>query len=227
MRSAFLKSSLLTAAWLMLQGNLWADTIVLVNGDVISGKVVSLSGDELKLESPILGVLTMHRDKVASVSLGDRPAPAPVAPATPAIPAVPNQRGANAAKSPNDPTATPEDVVEQLRKSGVDVGSLGQLQELIPLQQAPGAQSYFNDTLSGLMSGKLGIGDIRRDAIDARDQLQDLRKELGPNGAALDGYLSILENFIQETEPKNKPQVVTPTLPEIKKNPKVQQPAEK
>ncbi len=205
---AWLKSSLFGIWMLALSVPAWGDTIVLINGDSITGKVVSLSGDTLELESPILGTLTLQRDKVASVTLGDRP----VAAAQPlaAVPVLPNRTQPTAQ---NPATASPQEVVEQLQKYGIDPKTLGKVKEVIPLQQAPGAQSYFNDTLSGLMSGKLGVGDIRRDAVNARDQLLDLKKELGPNGAALDGYLAILENFIQKSEPKNKPQVVTPELP--------------
>jgi hypothetical protein len=51
------------------------------------------------------------------------------------------------------------------------------------------------------MTGKLNIQDVRKDAITARDGLLDLQKDLGPEGAALNGYLSILNKFIRETEP--------------------------
>ena len=60
------------------------------------------------------------------------------------------------------------------------------------------------DRVGGLMSGRISIDDIRDDAIDARDQIRDLEKDLGPQASrALEGYLSILDGFIQETAPTN------------------------
>ena len=56
--------------------------------------------------------------------------------------------------------------------------------------------------VGGLMLGRISIDDIRNDAIDARDQIRDLEKDLGPQASrALEGYLSILDGFIQETAP--------------------------
>ena len=66
-------------------------------------------------------------------------------------------------------------------------------------------KKYFNDKVTGLASGRLNLQDIRKDAVKARDGLKDLQKDLGPDGRALEGYLSILNAFIdQTTPPKNE-----------------------
>ncbi len=79
---------------------------------------------------------------------------------------------------------------------------IGALQTKFPLLNTPEASGYFNDTLGGLMTGKLNIQDVRKDAVKARDELKSLQDELGPEtGAALNGYMSILNKFIRETEP--------------------------
>ena len=55
-----------------------------------------------------------------------------------------------------------------------------------------------------MLSGRLNIQDIRKEAVSAVDQIKEIQKDLGPNANALNGYLSILENFIQETEESSK-----------------------
>jgi len=54
--------------------------------------------------------------------------------------------------------------------------------------------------VDGLMNGKLTVNDIRAEAKSAADQLKGLKRDLGDDDSgALDGYLSILESFLQET----------------------------
>lgn len=219
---------LLSAPALLLR----ADTIELVNGDVINGEVVSLNDKEVKVKSDVLGELSINREKVIGISFGDaksrRARVAPAAPArnikTPASnstadavlkelrskgidPAKLNETFSKlgisvpSIKSP-DRSAGNEDVIKQLRTKGIDKRTVDELKVKIPLLNLPGVKGYFNDTLGGLVSGKLDVQDIRKDAVKARDQLMDIKKDLGPSGAALDGYLRILNGFIEETEPE-------------------------
>ena len=68
----------------------------------------------------------------------------------------------------------------------------------------PEANNKFNEMVSGLMSGRLTVNDIRAEAKSAADQLKELKRDLGEDaGGALDGYLAILEHFLQETAPPN------------------------
>lgn len=164
-----------------------ADTVQLVNGDTVSGQVVAMDAKQLKLTSKLLGNLSIEREKIRAIFFGDAP---------PASMGRPEE-----AKQPPG-GASPEDVVRQLRQQGLDESVRSQLQREFPLLGASGPQQYFNDTISGLISGKLSLQDIRKDAINARTQLLDLQKDLGPEAAAaLSPYMGILDRFIRETEP--------------------------
>jgi hypothetical protein len=114
-----------------------------------------------------------------------------------------------------------DDVLKELQGGGLNPQMIGELQAKFPLLNTPEAGQYFNDTVGGLMTGKLNIQDVRKDAITARDGLLDLQKDLGPEGAALNGYLSILNKFIRETEPPPA------AKPPAQDKPAEEQPAEK
>jgi hypothetical protein len=193
-----------------------ADSVELVNGDVLNGKVVSLDDRELRLTSDIHGELTIRRDKVAAIGLGDRKITRPAAAADRAS----GRGGANnrpnaaagdqASTSLTVPVApgSVEDVVRQLRAQGLNVEQVGNLQKELPLLKEPGVKKYFDETVSGLMKGDINVSDVRKDAIRVREEYRKTAKSLGPEGErtlnqALGGYLQILDNFIRETEPKS------------------------
>jgi hypothetical protein len=202
-----------------------ADQVELSNGDTISGKVVSLNATHLVLKSELLGDVTLAREHVAAVYLGDkRPAPktapaaalpaanrAPAAGAAPAADDFINRllgRKTSDAKMPAAKTApagaTPQELLQQLQRGELDSGSLAEVQKMFPLLATKEAGGYFNETLSGLITGKLGIGDIRKEAIKARDGIMELKKDIGRDADALNPYLGILEKFIKETEPEGE-----------------------
>jgi hypothetical protein len=172
-----------------------ADTIQLVNGDTLSGKVVSLNEKEVKLQSELLGDLSIQRAKVASIYFGDA-RPKAAAAVNPALPAI----GAPQAAPAKNGTS-PDDLIKQLQGSGLNTNTLSELEDRLPLLAVPAVKSYFNKTVGGLMDGSLGIQDVRKQAIDVRDEILELKKDLGPDAAALDGYLGVLEHFIRQTEP--------------------------
>lgn len=192
-----------------------ADAIELVNGDRINGTVVGLTADELRLESEVLGELKIPRSKVGAIYLGDfqpRGAAAPVSSAAPQQPAA-----SPAALLPglgSDGGATPEELIRRIQKEGINRTAIGDIQKQFPLLADPAAKKYFNDTLTGLATGEKGVQDIRRDAVKARDVLLDLKKDLGPDGAALNGYLGILNKFIDETAPAEGEIAEDPAKPE-------------
>jgi hypothetical protein len=173
-----------------------ADTVELTNGDLLSGKVAGVTADQVLLTSDVLGEVKLPRAKVAAIHFGDRKpvvaakvgaaAVAPVAPAK-ALPAEPSV----------------DDVLNQL-KAGAGGGDLTKmLAKEFPLLQNPEVKAYFEKTVGGLMSGELNVGDIRKQALDVRQQVKDLEKDLGPEGmAALKPYLSVLDKFINDTEPR-------------------------
>ena len=64
----------------------------------------------------------------------------------------------------------------------------------------PEAKAKFDQMLTDLSTGKMSVGDLRAQAKSTADQLRSLRKELGEDaGEGLDGYLAILDNFVQES----------------------------
>ena len=200
----------------LFTGPLRGDTIELTNGDVLNGKVLSLDAKQLVLQSELLGELKLDREKVSAIHLGDKPVI--TRQAVPAVGPAPGE-----AKPPIDPAVqnvlnsvpSTDDVLKQLQGGGVNQQMIGALQTKFPLLNTPEASGYFNDTLGGLMTGRLNIQDVRKDAVKARDELKSLQDELGPEGAALNGYMSILNKFIRETEPpagEKKPAAEKPVI---------------
>lgn len=176
-----------------------ADVIRLANGDTLHGEVLSLDTKSLTLKSQTLGELKIAREQIASIQFGDVPAALPASPAAPAP-------AATAIEAPAQPAAreqTADDVVRQLRESGIDPAVMRGVTDAIPLlNTSPEAQKYFSARVGGLISGQLDVGDIRNDAEKAVAELEDLKREFGPQmGPAIDPYLGILKRFLRETDP--------------------------
>jgi hypothetical protein len=176
-----------------------ADTVELANGDLLSGKVTAVSGEQVLLSSEVLGDVKLPRGKVAAIHFGDRK-PALVGNAAPTAT---SNKGVVVKAAVEAPGV--EDVLNQL-KAGAAGGDLSKmLTKEFPLLQSPEVKAYFDKTVGGLMSGELNVSDIRKQALDVRDQVKELEKDLGPEGmAALKPYLSVLEKFIKDTEPKGE-----------------------
>jgi hypothetical protein len=84
----------------------------------------------------------------------------------------------------------------------VSPGVIQQVQKQFLSEAGPEANGKFDELLSGLMSGKLSVGDISAQAKAAADQLRQLKREGGEEaGFAMDAYLSILDHFIKEIPP--------------------------
>ena len=163
-----------------------ADSVQLANGDVLNGRVLGLDDKQLRLESDTLGQINIPRVKVVSINLGDQKSP----PKTGAAPA----------------GLSPEGALKQLQASGVNPKDIGDIQKMFPLLATPEASTYFNDTVKGLLGGTLAVGDIRKEAIRARDELKKATKGLGADvEAGVAPYLMILEKFIGETQPPAPP----------------------
>jgi hypothetical protein len=180
-----------------------ADSVQLANGDVLNGRVLGLDDKQLRLESDTLGQVNIPRAKVASITLGDRkPAAATTAPKSGAA----------------QMNLTPEGVLKQLQAGGLNPKDIGDIQKMFPLLATPEASAYFNDTLKGLLGGTLSVGDIRKQAIHARDELKKATKGLGPEvEASVAPYLQILEKFIGETQSSKPPAKAETVVPRDKK----------
>ena len=69
------------------------------------------------------------------------------------------------------------------------------------LANSPEAAGKYDQMVNDLLSGKLDLNGLRREAQSSAKQLQDLKRELGPEAdELLEGYLQILNGFLKETD---------------------------
>jgi hypothetical protein len=184
-----------------------ADSLDLVNGDHYQGTVVSVTRSNVVFQSDVLGSLSLPRNKVAQINLGAAITPAVPKPAT-------NSPASNTAvaatslilQGPRNagsaPGAVPQGdaVLQQMRQQGIDPDLVNAVQQQVFGQGNPAASAKFNELMGGLMSGKISVADIRAQAQDSIQQIKDAKQQLGPEiGDSLDGYLAILQSFVNET----------------------------
>jgi hypothetical protein len=177
---------------------LWlrADQLQMQNGELFSGKVLSMSADAVVLESETLGKITVPRKKVASLAFGTNP----IAPVTASnVSHVPTPANLPRAAALIVSEKTNTDLSVALHRPGMDTNFIQQIREQM-LGGNPAAASKYDELVGGLMSGSLNLNDLRREARSAADQIRELKRELGPeDGGALDGYLAQLDSFLKET----------------------------
>lgn len=186
---------------------LHADQVQMQNGDQLFGRVVSMSGDTLTLQSEVLGTLKLPRAKVASVSFGTNALPPLATQVLTNRPALPGAVRTNG-------TTELADTLKQLRGH---TNLVSQVQAQFLAGAGPEANAKFNELLNGLTTGQLNIGDLRSQAQNAAAQLRSAKKDLGGDaGWVLDSYLTILDNFINETadQQATSPQKTKPSRPQ-------------
>jgi hypothetical protein len=197
---------LLLVSWLALPVR--AEQIVLKNGDVLNGTVLSMSSNVLVLKNENLGVVNLQRTKIVAIHFGEVAATntTPVSAVTNVqarLPAAP-QPGAGA------------DLSVILRGIRADSNLVQQVQTQVLGDASPEASAKFNELLDGLSTGKIDMNGLRAEAKKAVDQMRAFKKEMGSDaGDELDGYLSILETFLRETAPTN---TATQPMPAAKSN---------
>jgi hypothetical protein len=188
-----------------------ADQLEMQNGDRYVGKVVSVSADTVVLESEVLGKISVPRTKVSNLAFGTNAA-APKAPS----------KAAQASARTNLPTAaslsalarTNQNFAAAIRNQGANTNAIRQIREQM-LGDSPEAAGKYDEMVNGLMSGKLSIDDIRREAKSSADQLRAFQRDLGGNlGDLLDAYLAVLDEFLKQTA--SEPTTTTPTAPQPK-----------
>ena len=185
-----------------------ADVVEMQNGDRYSGKVLSLSTDTVVLESDMLGKIKVPRKKVASLSFGTNAAALPAG--NVAGISVPTNFPATPASVV--PTNTNLNLAAALRNPGANTNFIQQIRDQM-LAGSPEAASKYDEMVNGLLSGKLNLNDLRREAQSSAEQLRELKRELGPDaGDALDGYLDVLNSFLKESaaEPAGTPPASAP-----------------
>jgi hypothetical protein len=183
-----------------------ADSLDLINGDHYQGTVVSVTQSNVLFQSDILGSVSLPRNKVAQINLGTAPVSvaktvtnSAASNAPPAGPSLVLQGPQNAASASG---AAPQNdaVLDQMRRQGLDPNLVSAVQQQVFGQGNPAAAQKFNELMGGLTSGKLSVTDIRAQAQESIQQIKDAKRQLGPEiGDSLDGYLTILQDFVNET----------------------------
>jgi hypothetical protein len=189
MNPAFRNSFALCASWFLSLAaiGLRADQLQMQNGDRYIGKVLSVTTDSVVLQSDVLGKITLPRSKVAQLTFGAGAVTNVVQTAI-----VPSSTLAN----------TNVDVSAALRNLGANTNFIQQIRGQMLDAAGPEANAKYDELIGGLMSGKLNLEDIRKEAKSSADQIKELKRELGPEADdSFDGYLGILESFLSETAP--------------------------
>lgn len=206
-----------TAAWLGLVLTATAltakaDMIELVNGDHYLGTVIGMTQSNIDFLSEIQGRVKLPRDKVAQITLhavAPKPVAKKAAPAPAAAPLILSgpqdstaaaPAGSPAALASAPSTNSADAMLQQMRQQGVDPKLISQVQQQILGQSNPAASQKFNEMMNGLMSGSISMNDLRAQAQSSIAQIQAAKKELGnDDGGILDGYLAILQSFMNES----------------------------
>jgi hypothetical protein len=166
-------------------GPLKGDLLEMTNGDRYAGKVISVTQSNVSFQSGIQGRLNLPRSTVARISFGEAAA-----------------RMSAVAPSAAPPNLKTNEPIKPPPKLDFDSKSLSQVQQDLLSTASPEARRQFNETVKGLMTGKLSIDDIRAQARNSVKEIKAAREELGEDaGGLLAGYLHILEHFLQETDP--------------------------
>ena len=167
-----------------------ADQVEMRNGDRYFGKVLSMNSNTVAFQSPGLGQVQLSRAQVVSISLnGADTASLPVTNASTGIAVSAGNRGA---------TNALETAVHRLK---ANTNVVQQVHSDLLAGASPEATQKFNEMVSALLTGKLTISGLRKEADTAAKQLRELRQELGEDSSGLvDGYLKILDKFLQDPE---------------------------
>jgi hypothetical protein len=186
-----------TALWFSATG-LRADVLEMQNGDRYSGKVLSIAADTVVLNSEILGKINVPRAKVATLEFGTEASGAQLIAAT----SSPSPAKSPAAAAPIVVVNTNANLSASFKQLGGDTNFIGQVREQM-LGGSPEAAGKFNEMVNGLMSGQMSIDDLRKQAQASAAQLRALQRDMGSQGdETLDGYLKILDAFVNETAPQ-------------------------
>jgi len=164
--------------------NLRADQVVMQNGDQYHGKILSVSPTNVVLQSAVLGVVNLSRTMVANLTLG--------------LPAVTNAP----ARAATVKTNAASDLSAVMRQMGNHSNLVNQVRAQFLATAGPEVNQKFDQMMGDLTSGKMSIVDLRAQAKSTAAQLRELEQAGGEGATGTMGlYLSILDNFLAETEP--------------------------
>ena len=191
---------------------LHADQVQMHNGDRYFGNISTLNANTLTLQSDVLGIIQLPRNKVASITLGTN-VMRKVAGAAPS--------SSNPVSVPSATTNTTAEVPASLRQLAAQTNLIQQVQSRFLAGAGPEANAKFNELMTGLATGKLSVNDLRAEAKKSVEQARELKRGLGEDeSSSLDTYLSILDKFLKETPaPASSATSAARTAPESKTKP--------
>ena len=106
------------------------------------------------------------------------------------------------ATNPAPAAATSPEMAAALRQLGGKTNLVQQIQKQFLSDAGPEANQEFNQLVTGMLSGKLTVNDLRTQAKSISEQVRAAQKEMGGEASwALDSYLAILDHFLAETAP--------------------------
>jgi hypothetical protein len=171
-------------------GIVGADSVELTNGDHYSGTVLSVSLSNVSLRSEIQGLIVLPREKVATIVFSPTTDKTNASPTTDSL-----ERQVLAL------TVAPG-TVAQLSSGNTSSNLVGQVQSQLLAAAGREATQKYNQMATDLLSGKLSIPELRRQAQETLKAVEQSKQDVGPEMDDLVGsYLSILRDFLQETTP--------------------------
>lgn len=167
------------------------------NGEHYAGKILAVTSNSVVLQSDMLGKVTVPRANVSSLSFG----------ATAGTNTF--RSGSNslaAAQPPRIASSTNKTLAAQFQNLGANTNFIQQVRSQMLTGADPAASQKYDELVDGLLSGKLDVNDIRKEAQSSIQKINELKRELGPEASSsLDSYLEILQNFVNETTPASAP----------------------
>lgn len=188
-----LSISCVVAALFLQTIPLHADQVEMQNGDRFVGKVLSLDKNTLLLQNENLGAIRLPRAKVSTLTFGA----STTSNAAPAATTTNSQPSTSAAVVTTNGQA---DLAASLKALGANTNFIKQIQSQFLAGAGPEANNKYNEMVSGLMNGTMDIKGLRTQAKQAAANLKQMKREVGDDTGMLDSYLSILENFLKESE---------------------------
>jgi hypothetical protein len=165
-----------------------ADQVEMQNGDRYLGKIISVNTNTVVLQSEVLGTVTLPRNKIAGLTLGSG--------ASTNLPPI----AANGQLHPPlVPPATAPRIPVATKKAGAEKSVIQQVESQYLSEATPEVRQKFNQMAGGLLTGRLTVNDIRKEAKSAADQLRALRGDAGDDTGMIDSYLAILDSFLKES----------------------------
>ena len=170
-----LKASLIFLAIAVALGvtipSLSADQITLRNGDVLNGKVLSMTTNALVLQDDSLGTLALPRVKVSNITFGAVAAVLP--PGATSLPNAVQASPASKAGSTSEANSL-SDLQAMLREVRQNSNLVQKVEaQVLGSSASPEAVNKFNELLDGLSTGQINLNGLRSEAQSAANELQE------------------------------------------------------